>query len=443
MARFCARIARKTIYSFCLVTATFWAILLLLQVFDKVNVWRPQSRSPETSGASREMKGMAPPKKISIPRKYKAPALNLEMNFAASPYNAENKRGPTRPDESGSKPKLICWRADRTLRVFSTTSDVFQGCPVSSCVVSSNNNIIQKAHAIVFDDGRMNKQAPPQLKDERILVYYQMRTPNQASSSAKGELFSRYWKPVFNWVWSYRLGSDIFQPFAYVRNTPLPGTLDTLAAIVKKKSKVAVWINPKLNRKEDNLDDIDKNVQKGKSDTDVEGFLKKFSQETAFDTLTMLAFQASLNEPQPKKGYAMSKYYFVLAFEWADCPDYVTDLFFDAFDPRVLAVPVVRGGFKYAQHFPKEIFVNADDFDSPKGLARYLQKLAANTKTYTRMLWRKSQYVREEGVSHAWCQLCEMLHRVDEDKQLLGRYEDIHGWFNEGGSCRVSNTSDV
>ena len=139
-----------------------------------------------------------------------------------------------------------------------------------------------------------------------------------------------------------------------------------------------------------------------------------------------------------------SKYYFVLAFEWADCQDYVTDLFFDVFDPRILAIPVVRGGVNYTKHFPKEIFVDADDFSSPRKLWKYLEKVAANKKLYTKKLWRKSQYVKENGVYYAWCQLCDILHRVDEDSELRKRYDDIHVWYREGGGCQVRlNTTDA
>ena len=436
MARFCTRVSRKTIYSFCLVTATFWAILLLLQAIDRANVRKAQPRSPASSPETVTERAEVSVK-ASVPKKHKI--LDQVTTFTASPYNVENKKNLTSYAGANSKPKVIYWQASKTLAVLSTSSEVFQGCPVSSCIVSPSTRFYQQAHAVVFDDGKMTKQTPPQLKDDRVLVYYSMRTPNQVLPKAKDEMFTQNWKSVINWVWSYRLDSDIFQPFGYVRKIPAPAKLETFAPIVKKKSKVALWIDPRV----DSVGELDKNSQKGKSKTDVEGFLRKVGKEISVDTYSMADLKAALNEPQSKKGYAMSKYYFILAFEWADCQDYVTDLFFDAFDPNVLAVPVVRGGFKYAQHFPKEIFVNADDFDSPKGLARYLQKLAANTKTYTRMLWRKSQYVREEGVSHAWCQLCEMLHRVDEDEQLLGRYDDVYTWVNEGGGCRVSNASDV
>ena len=187
---------------------------------------------------------------------------------------------------------------------------------------------------------------------------------------------------------------------------------------------------------------MDKNFQKTKSQTDVEGFVRKLEKVMSFDTYEIVNLKAALDDALDKKSFMLSKYYFVLAFEWANCQDYVTDLFFDVFDPRILAIPVVRGGFKYAKHFPKEIFINADDYKGPKDLAKHLEKLAANTKLYTRMLWRKSQYVKENGIDHAWCQLCDMLHRVDEDKELMKRYDDFQAWYKEGGGCQASNTSD-
>ena len=433
MVKFFSRISRSTVYSFCLVTATFWAILLLLHVIDKVSLRRSELRSAAGNSAGS--------KKPGGPKNRNGLAATA---FSQSPYNAANKRGSSAEVDPNATPKYIYWQAARTLRVLSTTSEVFENCPVSACIVSPSSKFYQKANAIVFDEGRMNKQTPPQLTDKRMLVYYNMRTPSQMYFKAKGELFGQYWTSAINWVWSYRLDSDIFEPFAYLVRQPLPGELDTFTAIAKKKSKLAVWIDARVDRKEDSLEDVDKSFQKAKSQTDVEGYVRKLEKVMTFDTYNIMNFKEALDDVEAKKPITLSKYYFVLAFEWADCQDYVTDLFFDVFDPRILAVPVVRGGVNYTKYFPKEIFVDADAYKTPRELAKHLEKVAANTKLYSRMLWKKSEYLKENGVYHAWCQLCDMLHRVDEDSELRKRYNDIHAWYKEGGGCQVrSNTSDT
>ena len=415
MKGFCCGLSRNKIYSLCLVTATIWTILLVFQIITRVKL---KSTSPTAINAT-------------LRSQYRR--LEHEVTFATSPYNAHNKRGPIAKARPNSEPKVIYWQALETIHMVSKQSGMFEGCPVSSCVVSPFENAYQYGHAGVFDDEGTNRQTHPTLKENRVLVYYNMGMPGREPSNKEPIQLSKYWKSSINWVWSFRLDSDIFEPYAYLKKNSKPESIDTFAEVVQSKSTVAVWIDPKTVKRGNELADLDRNLQKHKSHADVEEFTKRLSQEMSFDTMSVLDLRAALDDS------SLSKYYFVLAFEWANCAEYVTDLFFTAFDPRVLAVPVVRGGFNYTQHFPKGTFVNADDFKSPTELARYLEKLAADTDSYTQMLWKKSQYVSEEGRTHAWCQLCEMLHRVDEDKQLLERYYDVHAWFNEGGGCNASN----
>jgi hypothetical protein len=198
---------------------------------------------------------------------------------------------------------------------------------------------------------------------------------------------------------------------------------------------------------------MDKNFYTHKSNTGVEEFLEEFEKEEEVDKIDILDVTKPLTgsspsvsrKPLPSK-LQISRYYFLLAFEWVDCLDYVSNLFFYAFDPRIPLVPVVRSlqtGNNYTQHFPPGTFINADDFSSPQDLAKHLRNLASDAKAYSKMLLQKSQYVREAGVRHAWCQLCDLVHRATQDATIAARHEDMYAWLNEGGGCRESNsTSD-
>ncbi|XP_076459343.1 alpha-(1,3)-fucosyltransferase C-like [Babylonia areolata] len=430
------RLPRRTGFTFCLVIASLGVLLLFLNVANRAHLDRAYVNKNHRKTAA-----------VLKSRPWKKPARVEEVatSFENSPYNAANNRKLiTGTGSASSGVKVISWQAGRTLRVLSTTSDMFQNCAVKTCEVSPNSKSIPRADAMVFDDGRMNKQTPPQIKDTRVLVYYNMRTPNEVFFKAKGDLFSPYWKSAINWIWSFRLGADIFEPFAYLRKTTLSAKQKKqVEDVTRKKSKTAVWFNPKVRVKKDSVDDLDKNFHKGESDTAVEDYMQALKKTVSFDTVDAISLQAEMNRPRRRSADLLfTKYYFILAFEWVNCRDYVSDLFFYAFDPRVMAVPVVRGGVNYTQHFPKDTFVDADNFQSPQALGKYLVKLASNTKTYSQMLLKKSQYVREDGVLHAWCQLCDMLHRIPQEERLLERYEDLHSWAgDDGGGCVVSNVT--
>ena len=428
MVKFSSLISRKRLFSLFLVTAAFLVLVRLLHDIDRISFQRTQSR---TSAHVYQT--------VAIPKRPKHVLYQLGTPFAESPYNAANKRQLTTNSVPNSKTKYIYWQAIKMLRLsmHASPAEVFADCPVSSCEVSLNNKFFQKADAIVVDDAKMLKQTPPEVKENRVLVYYNMRMPKLNNPNGKYDLYGKYWKSVFNWVWSYRLDSDIFEPFAYLEKKSTGGTLESFDAVAEKKSRLAVWIDPRVNMEEESLGDLGKNLQKSKSQNGVESFVRKLKKVMSIDTCRIVDLKAEIDDEQAMEHFTLSKYYFVLAFEWADCQDYITDLFFDVFDPRIFAIPVVRGGFNYTKHFPKEIFVDADGFSSPRKLAKHLEKVAANKKLYTRMLWRKSQYVKENGVYHAWCQLCDMLHRVDEDSELRQRYEDIHAWYKEGGGCQA------
>ena len=63
-------------------------------------------------------------------------------------------------------------------------------------------------------------------------------------------------------------------------------------------------------------------------------------------------------------------YWFYLAFENSNCPDYITEKLWRILDTNI--VPVVMGGGNYTRDAPEKSVINVNDFPSVKALADYL-----------------------------------------------------------------------
>ena len=63
----------------------------------------------------------------------------------------------------------------------------------------------------------------------------------------------------------------------------------------------------------------------------------------------------------------------------------------------------------YEKYFPKEAFINAKDFKSPKELALYLKALGEDVDRYAKYLAAKDKLIRLHH-SLDWCDVCEGLH---------------------------------
>jgi hypothetical protein len=71
------------------------------------------------------------------------------------------------------------------------------------------------------------------------------------------------------------------------------------------------------------------------------------------------------------------KYWFYLAFENSNCPDYITEKLWRALSLPV--VPIAMGGGNYQQDAPPHSVINVNDYPSVKALANYLTYLTKNT----------------------------------------------------------------
>ena len=74
------------------------------------------------------------------------------------------------------------------------------------------------------------------------------------------------------------------------------------------------------------------------------------------------------------------QYWFYLAFENSNCPDYITEKLWRILDMPI--VPIVMGGGDYATLAPPHSVIDVNYFPSVQSLANYLEYLMKNPVSY-------------------------------------------------------------
>ncbi|VDN52118.1 unnamed protein product [Dracunculus medinensis] len=250
------------------------------------------------------------------------------------------------------------------------------------------------------------------------------RHPNQLYVFLNGESPINSWKipesmneEFFNITMTFRLDSDIPCPYGGLRR------INNSTA----SNKIWRWKQAKYNFK---LKVVRMVKQKTKS---VLQFVSNCNASSGRDLYTKELAQyisVSLYGSCGEKicfGHceklAVAKHRFYLAFENSICKDYVTEKAFYRLDQ--LLVPIVLKGSLYKNILPENSYIAADDFDSPKDLAKYFKW----TKKYT-----KTSFIATPTSSifiSGFCKLCEILHRGVKKSTTV----NIKSWWFEKGQC--------
>jgi hypothetical protein len=151
-----------------------------------------------------------------------------------------------------------------------------------------------------------------------------------------------------------------------------------------------------------------------------------------------------------------NSYKFYLAFENSLCSEYTTEKFWKIYTPSRLfklnIVPVVKGArdYEYKNIALPYSFINADNFNSPKSLADYLNYLNFNDtaymeyydskfdliKTLKTKIIKNETYEKPRDDFTPFCEICSKLH----DNYYLNNHHKnkiikISEWFNPLGDC--------
>lgn len=162
----------------------------------------------------------------------------------------------------------------------------------------------------------------------------------------------------------------------------------------------------------------------------------------------------------------MNTYKFRLAFENSLCNDYITEKFWNMYNPEFIfdvhSVPIVRGArdYQYKKDVPFEmLYLNTENFTSPKELAYFLNYLDNNDTAYFEYFKWKIDLIKkiEDNLNNSkisyslkrwsdsfllkepFCKLCERLY----DKNYLNRATQkswkISEWFDSFKNCWDEN----
>jgi len=132
-----------------------------------------------------------------------------------------------------------------------------------------------------------------------------------------------------------------------------------------------------------------------------------------------------------------SRFKFYAAFENSRCDGYITEKFYRGIREKM--VPLVLGGLTredYMAHgVPRSAFVSTDDFSSMSELVSYLTRIDAAAYNELHRWRRTHEFVGVAARRHAWCRLCQELHKpVEAQTSSWPRDQSLTTWWYS--SCR-------
>ncbi|XP_067668260.1 glycoprotein 3-alpha-L-fucosyltransferase A-like [Haliotis asinina] len=290
------------------------------------------------------------------------------------------------------------------------TVKTFDHCSVRSCEISTNEELISSADAVVVHGVNLPASKYPNNNVDQVWIMYGWESPVHYHSNT---VFRSDWNGRFNWTLTYRLDSDI--PFPYNRILYTGGNVN-ISDVLRRKSRSIAWF-----------------VSNCDTPSKRELYVKELRKHIDVDIYGACRYNQSFDCPKERSFGCLSMlnttYRFYLSFENSLCRDYITEKFYNTF--MTSAIPIVRGGADYARLLPEGTFINTASFDSPKSLAKYIKYLESNETAMGVILAKKHkyEYIKSESTELDWrCQLCAKLHGNITRKH----YADMKQWLKTG-----------
>lgn len=342
-------------------------------------------------------------------------------NIQDPPPNSVFKEPPRVANDTHLK-KILFWNDDYVNKHFEfgfgREPFLLGGCRVNTCVTTGDRNRypIEEVDAVIWHLRSHDRSLPKKRSPHTRYVFWFLESP----SYMFGNL--RNYHNVFNWTFTYRMDSDIPQPYNRVfrRRKALPPTNRNYAA---GKTKLAAWFVSHCGT-DSGRDRVVEQLQKRLS-VDVYGKCGKL--------------KCPMNKRNKCFEMLNKNYKFYLSFENSLCRDYVTEKFFKMMSLDV--VPVVYGSANYSALAPPHSYIDALSFPSVNELADYLLYLHHNDTAYNEYFrWKRfhQMFGRWTLVSQQYCDLCEKLH-TDTTTKIY----DMQKWYVGGAQCKNQNSADI
>ncbi|CDW60184.1 Glyco transf 10 domain containing protein [Trichuris trichiura] len=301
------------------------------------------------------------------------------------------------------------------------SNEYLKYCSALNCRITFDRLLINESSAIVHYDRTLNpSDLPPRKRlPHQHYVFFLMESAHYVSKRA----FRMLQKDYYTLTMTFRRDSDIFCPFGYLklRNPSLKTPLSVWTSIASSKPKKVVWVVSfcnSISQREVYVAELKKYL-----DVDTYGYCGSLK----CPKIAIASMQHSSCEETFKKNYK-----FYIAFENSACKDFVTEKIFNRVESHM--VPIVMKRSFYEPLLPKGSFIAADDFKSPKELAKYIDYLNGNLTAYIEYYKWKDNYeaVPFPGGFHiGMCQLCGRL-RADTGVGAVYPSEsatDIDKWY--------------
>ncbi|XP_063430440.1 glycoprotein 3-alpha-L-fucosyltransferase A-like isoform X2 [Mytilus trossulus] len=284
-------------------------------------------------------------------------------------------------------------------------------CKVKNCFVTSmrKSGVRYDARIVyqqIFNTDVQTMQDEVQRHPEQIWIYYNLESPVVSPDYFMiGQ--------VFNWTATYRHDSTIVAPYEKWSVTDDSLLISRNYAYGKTK-KVAIFVS--------NCDTTNQRIQ----------YVNELSKHIVVDIYGACGNYTCGREIEQECFDILKKdYKFYLAFENANCRDYITEKFYrNALLNNVL--PVVMGAHPddYKRSAPHHSYIHVEDFQSPKHLAEYLHTLDKNDQLY-------NQYFKWKGTgsfidTKFWCRLCAMLNDPNKPNLIVS---ELDRWWRSERTC--------
>ncbi|GIY74073.1 glycoprotein 3-alpha-L-fucosyltransferase A [Caerostris extrusa] len=172
-------------------------------------------------------------------------------------------------------------------------------------------------------------------------------------------------------------------------------------------------------------------VSNCRTESNREAYVKELRKHFRVDVYGKCSRKRKCEPSQSKYCYRLlQNYKYYISFENSICKDYITEKFFNALLYDV--VPVVFGTSNYKDIAPRNSYIDATRFSSPKELAEHLTAIANDSSWYNSFFdWKENYSVH----LHPWmCDLCKRLHQQRSPIRTFPT--DLWSWWVPKASCQ-------
>uniref|UniRef100_A0A158Q8B7 Fucosyltransferase n=1 Tax=Elaeophora elaphi TaxID=1147741 RepID=A0A158Q8B7_9BILA len=280
------------------------------------------------------------------------------------------------------------------------------------CIATDDQEHLSEAVAVLFHIRDLEK-LPEQRDPKQLFVFVLFESP-QYTFNYLDYVTNDY----FNITMTYRRDSDIYVPYGMLRKISNLTTREQIWNWSEVLEIASKKVKPVLQ--------LVSNCQTNSKRELYVNQLRTYINVTQYGQCNNITCNEECEVRESVCYTIPARHRFYLAFENSICRDYITEKLFKCL--LRLMIPVVLKKSIYNDILPAGSFIAADDFTSPRELARYLQYLSNNKTAYLKYFeWTK--YYEKIFYASTFCELCKYLHGDIARPHIV---PDIKKWWFQG-----------